>query len=86
MTTQFTLAIDTDNAAFDEGGGAEIARILREVAERIERGDVSGSARDINGNTVCHFEWDTTEPLGPTENIGSTTWRKPRTKIGDIDQ
>jgi hypothetical protein len=53
----FRLKIATDNAAFDkEGGGTgvEIARILREIASKVERG-VTGAnnpVMDINGNKV----------------------------------
>lgn len=50
----FKLEFATDNAAF-EVPFAEIARILRDVAERIERGAVSAPVRDINGNTVGAF-------------------------------
>lgn len=53
----FKLTIKTDNAAFADGNlENEIARILRKVAERIERGDTSGSTFDLNGNKVGSFE------------------------------
>lgn len=59
----FTVSIETGNAAFDEtpGLGAtrsrEIARILRELADNVERHDYGTGAqvdwlRDINGNRV----------------------------------
>ena len=54
---KFKLTITMDNAAFeDANNGYEVARILRELANRIEgmeltRGD-SLSLRDSNGNTV----------------------------------
>lgn len=50
----FTLTIKTDNAAFDEGDkGLEVARILRELANRLEtQSQTSGTLRDANGNTV----------------------------------
>lgn len=55
-----TVNIETGNAAFhDEEGepsGHEAARILRELADRLEAGDTSGKVRDINGNTVGSFE------------------------------
>src|ERR1022692_4705839 len=39
----FKLQMDTDNAAFgDDDKGPEVARILREIAERIEDGDEIG--------------------------------------------
>ena len=56
MKNRFTVSVDTGNAAFDDGEeGAELARILRDLADRIEsRACVSGSFRlfDINGNPV----------------------------------
>lgn len=52
----FKLEIDTGNAAFDDdngGAGAEIARILRKLADRVESdGYMSGTVSDINGNRV----------------------------------
>lgn len=53
---RFVLDIAVDNAAFDEPG--EVARILREVAERVDGlvGVFSGGIRDINGNTVGTFD------------------------------
>lgn len=52
----FTLNIETDNAAFQDGDThAEITRILRDVTERIEAGADRGPIRDINGNTVGSF-------------------------------
>jgi hypothetical protein len=50
----FTLKIKTDNAAFDDTA-QEIARILRDTADRLERGGEFGTLRDINGNTVGEF-------------------------------
>lgn len=42
-----------DNAAFQDGNKqAEVARILRKVAEKVEAGEDSGSCMDINGNKV----------------------------------
>lgn len=60
MTT-FRVSIECDNAAFDfPDREVEIARILREVANRVERWNdhETGKAkdlRDINGNTVGQF-------------------------------
>lgn len=53
-----TITIDTGNAAFTGMAGLECARILRELAERIEGIDVIDEdfdpirLRDINGNRV----------------------------------
>jgi hypothetical protein len=55
---QFCLQIACDNAAFEEDMAGELARILREVASRIEAGEDCGSfvnIRDINGNVVGSF-------------------------------
>lgn len=54
----FKLEIETDNAAFEDGAELEIARILRNVAERLEYLDGlrEGNARDINGNRVGRWE------------------------------
>ena len=55
---RFALEITTDNSAFDSpaGNGPEIARILRDVADHVDRSDwtVGDSADllDANGNRV----------------------------------
>lgn len=51
----FTLMVKTDTAAFEDPG--ELGRIMREVANRVRyvEGELSGVARDINGNTVGHW-------------------------------
>jgi len=50
-----TISIEMDNAAFDPHG-AELARILRELADRVEgRATADGQSynlRDANGNRV----------------------------------
>lgn len=55
----FTVKFDTDNAAFeDEQGETEIARILRDIADRVESGEYCGkfqTIRDLNGNDVGRF-------------------------------
>ena len=66
MTAKFTLAIKCSGFAFDDETGAvthesaapELARILRDVAYRIESGDSFDTFRnciDINGNVVGKF-------------------------------
>jgi hypothetical protein len=48
---KITIEIETGNAAFDDAPATEIARILRNAAERIEGGDVDGfPLYDLNGN------------------------------------
>ena len=62
----FSLTMKTGNAAFQEDNGeatpealgAEIARILRDVAEHAENGATSGPCLDVNGNLVG--EWEVT--------------------------
>jgi hypothetical protein len=57
---RFCLEISTDNDAFHDDEGAtynppEVCRILRDVADRLERGEDFTSMRklrDYNGNTV----------------------------------
>ncbi len=52
---EFKLNIGTDNAAFTNNAATEIARILREVAERVENGENFDKCRnilDINGDVV----------------------------------
>ena len=48
-----TISIQCENAAFEEpDSGRELARILRQLAEQFEDGQVPGTLRDVNGNTV----------------------------------
>jgi len=46
------LSFDTGNAAFAESGPYEAARILRDIAARIENGKRSGKVFDLNGNSI----------------------------------
>lgn len=57
----FTLAINTEGDAFTDAPNVELARILRDLARDIERGDMDvcradGAWKrplvDVNGNTV----------------------------------
>lgn len=52
--SSFTLHISTDNAAFQDDDHA-LATILREVADRVEMAEDSGTVRDYNGNTCGRF-------------------------------
>lgn len=56
---KFQVVIDVENAAFElENRGNELARILRQVADKVEaasQGRSMGDLRDINGNWVGRF-------------------------------
>ena len=54
----FRLEIKTANAAFDPDPCGEIARLLRDAADRIERGFLGGTLDpliDVNGNRVGSY-------------------------------
>lgn len=55
----FSLEIEMGNAAFSDDPGAEVARILRDIADKVTRGagfavgDATGTPiHDVNGNRV----------------------------------
>lgn len=51
----FRLYIDTDNDSCKPNHYAEVAKLLRDVARRVEDGQNSGKILDTNGNTVGTF-------------------------------
>lgn len=57
----FNLSIETENAAFEESPAAEIARILRGVAARLESSGLPDSEgrpiNDANGNRVGRYTY-----------------------------
>ena len=53
----FTLKFDTDNSAFDDAPREEIARILKEAAEKVIYGENDGKILDENGNTIGKWKW-----------------------------
>ena len=56
---QFVVNIATDNDAFAEDSNAEVARILRVIADRLEASaEIAGSVNDVNGNRVCTFMYE----------------------------
>lgn len=62
MTT-FHLAIDLDNASFEEEPEYELGRVLGKLGTRMRRDvyspiapGVSANVLDLNGNTVGRFE------------------------------
>lgn len=48
----FTVAIKCDNAAFEDDAASELARILRVIIDKLERGQTEGACIDYNGNRV----------------------------------
>lgn len=54
----FTVTIQTENAAFQDNEATETARILRHIADRLDRGVTAGNAMDLNGNAVGRFVLD----------------------------
>lgn len=52
----FTLKIDTENDAFQDGNlELEVVRILQEVVKKIENGKDYATLIDVNGNKVGDF-------------------------------
>jgi hypothetical protein len=56
MKRTFTLSFDCDNSAFELRPAAEVCRLLRATAKRIENGVTDGKIMDSNGNSVGRFE------------------------------
>lgn len=57
----FELRIDSENAAFhDDGGLYEVARLLRQAADRVEAGHDCGRCIDVNGNGVGSWDYEPT--------------------------
>ena len=53
---KFTVSIDCNNSAFDDGN-TELARILRDLATRLDNGVTQAILKDINGNIVGQAEF-----------------------------
>lgn len=74
---RFVLTIDCNNAAFvdpvypgeDGDRRDEVARILRDAAERVMDGD-AGNLRDINGNTVGSWAFEGVAGDSPAFDFG----------------
>lgn len=54
----FTIEIDTSNSAFEDVEQDEIARILREIANKLENDSTDGPIYDINGARVGKYGFD----------------------------
>jgi hypothetical protein len=61
MTVSIHVSIDSNNnAAFADQPATEVARIMREVAKRLEDGDYPDGnvpLRDVNGNKCGFFSY-----------------------------
>ena len=57
----FHVEISTDNAAFTPTPGAELARILHRLAEKVADGRTGGNITDVNGTTVGTYWFEETE-------------------------
>lgn len=58
---QFHLQMTCDNAAFGDEPGAEVARILAELAGKVSGGFFdrdTGILHDENGNAVGTWDWE----------------------------
>lgn len=55
---KIAIEFDLGNDAFQPEPGPEIARILRELADKFEQGQLPSSAWDINGNTVATLKYE----------------------------
>lgn len=53
--SEFRVLINIDSAAFEDGRDAELARILRDIADRLTDGESGGNAKDVNGYVVGDF-------------------------------
>jgi hypothetical protein len=49
------ITVEMDNAAFEDSPAGELARILRDLSDKIEEGEDSVRLRDLNGNVVGQF-------------------------------
>jgi hypothetical protein len=55
----FQVEFATDNAAFEDGNfSREVVRILRGIADSVERGVIDGKVLDVNGKSVGEFGHD----------------------------
>ena len=52
---RFEMRVTMDNVTFDDSPVGELARILRDTADRLEAGDLGARLFDINGNVVGQF-------------------------------
>lgn len=53
-----TIEFHTGNSAFEDNEPEETAKLLRDIASKIDRGDTDGPVLDLNGNTIGGWEFD----------------------------
>lgn len=55
---KLTIDMNLDNEAFqdDFNGASEIGRILARIPQDVANGETEGNCRDVNGNTVGHWQ------------------------------
>lgn len=59
---KFLLTIDSENAAFSgPEGAAEVARLLRQTADKVEQGGDGGPLMDYNGNKCGTWDAEPSE-------------------------
>lgn len=61
MRQAFQIDFDLGNEAFDspDKRRAEVARLVREIAGKVENGSAGGFVFDVNGNRIGTFDLDT---------------------------
>ena len=75
------IKINTDNQAFDQAEGQQVARILRGLADRLENLDKLQESqlplRDINGNNVGYYQTWTDQDDQEERQVSSpyATWK-----------
>ena len=78
-----TITINTDNAAFEDDPSSEVARILRQLIDRLTRGAAADDLqeadgiklRDINGNMVGSVSVEEDEDEDDPSAVRQTTCR-----------
>ena len=87
LIAMLKLKINSDNQAFDQAEGQEVARILRGLADQIEHLDKLQECqlplRDLNGNTVGYYQtWtDQGKSQGAVISSPYATWKDWQDKL-----
>jgi hypothetical protein len=56
----FIVIVKTNRAVFEGDANRDVARLLREIANRLDAGEQSGQFVDGNGNNIAGFGFDET--------------------------